>query len=102
MADNLTEEQIAEFKEAFSLFDKSGNETIPTTDLVPILQSLGVNPYETELQEMINEVDAGGSGTVHFPQFLSLMARKINDFETINGFRVIPAAERRHFVTRLR
>ena len=25
MADNLTEEQIAEFKEAFSLFDKDGD-----------------------------------------------------------------------------
>ena len=26
MADNLTEEQIAEFKEAFSLFDKDGDD----------------------------------------------------------------------------
>jgi len=28
MADQLTEEQIAEFKEAFSLFDKDGDGTI--------------------------------------------------------------------------
>jgi len=27
MVDNLTEEQIAEFKEAFSLFDKDGDGT---------------------------------------------------------------------------
>ena len=27
MADQLTEEQIAEFKEAFSLFDKDGKKT---------------------------------------------------------------------------
>ena len=27
MADQLTEEQIAEFKEAFSLFDKDGDGT---------------------------------------------------------------------------
>ena len=33
MADNLTEEQIAEFKEAFSLFDKDGDGTITTKEL---------------------------------------------------------------------
>ena len=30
MTDQLTEEQIAEFKEAFSLFDKDGDGTITT------------------------------------------------------------------------
>lgn len=29
MADQLTEEQIAEFKEAFSLFDKDGDGEFP-------------------------------------------------------------------------
>ena len=33
MADQLTEEQIAEFKEAFSRFDKDGVGTIPTKEL---------------------------------------------------------------------
>lgn len=30
MADNLTTEQIAEFKESFSLFDKEGTDKIYT------------------------------------------------------------------------
>jgi calmodulin len=30
MADQLTEEQIAEFKEAFALFDKDGDGSITT------------------------------------------------------------------------
>ena len=30
MADQLTEEQVAEFKEAFALFDKDGDGTITT------------------------------------------------------------------------
>ena len=34
-ADQLTEEQIAEFKEAFSLFDKDGDGTITTKELGP-------------------------------------------------------------------
>ena len=33
VADQLTEEQIAEFKEAFSLFDKDGDGTITTKEL---------------------------------------------------------------------
>ena len=38
--------------------------------------SIGQNPSESELQEMINDVDADGNGNVNFPEFLNLMARK--------------------------
>lgn len=31
---------------------------------------------------MINEVDADGNGTIDFPEFLTLMARKIKDTDT--------------------
>lgn len=62
-ADQLTEEQIAEFKEAFSLFDKDGDGTITTKELGTVMRSLGQNPTEAELQDMINEVDADGTYT---------------------------------------
>uniref|UniRef100_A0A8C3YL21 EF-hand calcium-binding domain-containing protein 11 n=1 Tax=Catagonus wagneri TaxID=51154 RepID=A0A8C3YL21_9CETA len=45
MADQL---QIAEFKEAFSLFDKEGDGTITTKELGTVLRSLGQNPTEAE------------------------------------------------------
>jgi hypothetical protein len=54
----LTEEQIAEFKEAFSLFDKDGDGTITTKELGTVMRSLGQNPTEAELQDMINEVSS--------------------------------------------
>ena len=38
MADQLTEEQIAEFKEAFSLFDKDGDGTITTKELGTVMR----------------------------------------------------------------
>lgn len=113
MADHLTEEQIAEFKEAFSLFDKDGDGSITTKELGTVMRSLKQNPTEAELQDMINEVDADGSGTIDFNEFLNLMARKMKDNDTEeelkeafrvfdkdqNGF--ISAAELRHVMANL-
>ena len=110
---SLTEEQIAEFKEAFSLFDKDGDGTITTKELGTVMRSLGQNPTETELQEMINEVDADGNGTIDFPEFLVMMERKMKDTdseeEIKEAFRVfdkdgngfISAAELKHVMTNL-
>ena len=53
-AKSLTEEQIAEFKEAFSLFDKDGDGTITTKELGTVMRSLGQNPTEAELQVTTN------------------------------------------------
>ncbi len=71
-ADQLTEEQIVELKEAFSLFDKEGDGTITTKELGTVMRCLGQNPTEAELQDMINEVDADGNGTIDFPEFLTI------------------------------
>jgi calmodulin len=46
-------------------------------ELGTVMRSLGQNPTEAELQDMINEVDADGNGTIDFPEFLMLMARKM-------------------------
>ncbi|KAK1437104.1 hypothetical protein QVD17_02889 [Tagetes erecta] len=113
MADQLSDDQISEFKEAFSLFDKDGDGCITTKELGTVMRSLGQNPTEAELQDMINEVDADGNGTIDFPEFLNLMARKMKDTdseeELKEAFRVfdkdqngfISAAELRHVMTNL-
>lgn len=51
--------------------------TITTKELGTVMRSLGQNPTEAELQDMINEVDADGNGTIDFPEFIQLMARKM-------------------------
>lgn len=41
------------------------------------MRSMGQNPTEAELVNMIKEVDADGSGTIDCSEFLKLMARKM-------------------------
>lgn len=50
---------------------------ITTKELGTVMRSLGQNPTEAELQDMINEVDADQNGTIDFSEFLNLMARKM-------------------------
>ncbi|XP_012298760.2 calmodulin-like protein 3 [Aotus nancymaae] len=113
MADQLTEEQITEFKEAFSLFDKDGDGCITTRELGTVMRSLGQNPTEAELQDMMSEIDQDSNGTVDFPEFLGMMARKMRDTDgeeqIREAFRVfdkdgngfVSASELRHIMTRL-
>lgn len=42
-----------------------------------MIRSLDQNPTEEELEDMINEVDADGNGTIEFAEFLNLMANKV-------------------------
>eukprot|EP01122_Echinamoeba_exundans_P007377 TRINITY_DN2258_c0_g1_i1.p1 TRINITY_DN2258_c0_g1~~TRINITY_DN2258_c0_g1_i1.p1 ORF type:complete len:157 (+),score=56.77 TRINITY_DN2258_c0_g1_i1:23-472(+) len=111
MAESLSEEQIAEFKEAFSLFDKDGDGSITNKELGIVMRSLGQNPTEAELQQMIAEVDTDGNGTIDFPEFLTLMAKKMvsqdSEEDIREAFKVfdkegtgyIQAAELRHVLT---
>ena len=50
----------SEIHEAFQLFDKDGSGVISTKELGMAMRSLGQNPTEDQLMEMINEVDIDG------------------------------------------
>jgi len=109
----LSQDQISELKEAFALFDKDGDGSITTKELGTVMRSLGQNPTDVELQDMVNEIDVDGSGTIDFQEFLSLMARKSQDSdveeELIEAFKVfdrdgnglISAAELRYVMMNL-
>ena len=49
MAQNLTEEQVAELREAFNEFDTDGGGTITTRELGYAMRAMGMNPTENEL-----------------------------------------------------
>ncbi|PSN34248.1 Troponin C [Blattella germanica] len=61
-----------ELREAFRLYDKEGNGYIPTSCLREILRELDEQLTSDELDMMIEEIDADGSGTVDFDGMHSL------------------------------
>ena len=53
----MSEEQIAELKQAFNEFDVDGGGTINTTELGYAMRAMGMNPTEQELLDLINQVN---------------------------------------------
>ncbi|KIW99989.1 uncharacterized protein Z518_10917 [Rhinocladiella mackenziei CBS 650.93] len=84
----LTEEETQAYKDVFALFVS----TITAHELGEIMRSLGQNPSDSELQDMINEVDVDHSGSIDFEEFLKMMSTtvKAQDFahETRAAFNV--------------
>jgi calmodulin len=79
MEHNLSYEKLMEYRTAFESFIKSKDGQISTKNLGNILRNLGQNPNEKDLNEMILEVDADGSGTIDFGEFIGLIIRKMKD-----------------------
>ena len=69
----ISTDQIAAFKEAFSVFDIDGDGTVNSGELGTVMQSLGENLSEKEIQQMISGVDTDGSGSIDFTEFLTMM-----------------------------
>lgn len=66
MAKSLTKQQIEEFQEAFTLFDKDKDGLITLLELKESMRSLGLKPNLKELNEMINEI--GNNTIISNPQ----------------------------------
>ena len=58
--------EMEEWRTIFNLFDVDGDQTITHEELGIVLRSMGQNPSEQELKDMIGEMDEDGSGTVDF------------------------------------
>ena len=94
MATEMTtsEDPIQQYRKAFSVYEMEDEGKISKKDLGIVMRSLGQNPTEAELQDMINEVDADRKGTIEFHEFLSMMERKKDyiesEDEVLAAFRV--------------
>uniref|UniRef100_A0A1B6GKA0 EF-hand domain-containing protein n=1 Tax=Cuerna arida TaxID=1464854 RepID=A0A1B6GKA0_9HEMI len=75
----LSEEQKADIKEAFDLFDKGGNGKIETKELKVAIRALGFEPKQEEIKKMLSEIDKEESGMISYEEFLYLMAQKMTE-----------------------
>jgi len=64
------------------MFDKDGDGTVSTKELGAVMRSLGNNPTEEELEELIEDSDRDGSGSVDFQEFVELMIKREAEKET--------------------
>ncbi|XP_074652026.1 myosin-2 essential light chain-like [Tubulanus polymorphus] len=110
---NMTEQDILEYSEVFSLFDNKGDGKIYGNQLGDVLRAIGENPTEADVRKhgLASETDK----RISFEEFIPILATvcknrdgsKITDF--IEGFRVfdkeqnglISSAELRHLLTHL-
>ncbi|XP_066975123.1 uncharacterized protein [Macrobrachium rosenbergii] len=75
----LTDDLVAEFKEAFMLFDKDEDGMITTAELGVVLRSLGQRPSEKEIKKLVARVETTTDGVIEFNEFLQMMSKKMKD-----------------------
>jgi calmodulin len=56
-----------------------GDGRITSEELGSVMRSLGQHPTNAEVQDMINEVDTDGDGTIDFTEFIIMMTRMRSD-----------------------
>jgi len=61
------------------MFDLDGGGTIEFKELRHVLEGLGDQPTDEEIQEMIMLVDENGDGEVDFDEFLTLMRLRLGE-----------------------
>ncbi|XP_034324178.1 calmodulin-beta-like [Crassostrea angulata] len=72
---DVPEETLKDWREAFSMFDKNGDDLISAGELGTVMRNLGLNPTEEDVKKMISDVDKDANGFVDFNEFVSMMLK---------------------------
>ena len=66
---DIPENRIKDFREAFEIFDKDKDGYITAKELIQVMKSLNQDPSEQEINEMIKQVDLDNNGRIDFNEF---------------------------------
>ncbi len=78
-----SEDQIGEIREIFTLFDKDSDGLVGVTELGSMLRALNLNPTESEVENLKNEIDSGRTGSFDQNSFLTTVVKRGKDSDTI-------------------
>ncbi|XP_058060208.1 calmodulin [Anopheles bellator] len=70
VAESSADQEERELRDAFRVFDKHNRGYITASDLRAVLQCLGEDLDEEEIEDMIKEVDVDGDGRIDFYEFV--------------------------------
>ncbi|KNC46687.1 calmodulin [Thecamonas trahens ATCC 50062] len=75
----LTDDQLAQFEDAFSLMADAKSNVITHDGLASVFDMLGLGANDDDIENMLNEVEPSGSQQLSFDQFLTIMSRSLED-----------------------
>merc|ERR1711934_1213787 len=75
----LSDEQLDEIREAFSLFDSDASGAIDVRELKAAMRALGFEVKNDELKKMVTDVDNDGNGTIEFVELQDMINQADRD-----------------------
>ena len=75
----LTKDQIQQYREAFSVFDKKSRGFVQAVELRKLLKTVGTNPTDEILEKMIIEIEFDENGLLSFEKLKDLVQRLETD-----------------------
>ena len=92
MKEEISEEQRADYLDAFNMFDNNQDGTITREKLGNLMRKLNQTVTEDDLKDVISVVDTKGDGKINFEEFVAMMEKRKDEADTeqeiINAFRV--------------
>jgi calmodulin len=70
----LSDADLADFEEAFELFDKDGDGTISTTELKNLLRCFGKKASDSDVQKILLKYGKTEQEDINFEEFKVIMA----------------------------
>ncbi|XP_034478831.1 calmodulin-A [Drosophila innubila] len=84
----LTSEQLEELRDVFEKFDANNDGFISHKELRLMLRTVGMEPTEAELYDLIRVVDLDSNSMISFNEYLQFMAHRLRDIESEENLRL--------------